>query len=422
MFVVKHLLKRDGVIVGAELMTPDGIEVITRSDFPKYKDNLTNAMVISDGGIRATKRYIAERELLSNGEQSMGKPISKYTIMHENIEVVTLNKATDGVTVHNRKHLPFALRSLENISSVAVFEWIANRIESTDRQYMNMIYLARKVGRDRDNIISDSSGISFSDNFWIKTSDITITWENLLEMRDTNSNLSAVALTGKIDTNKDYLSGKSSLLTVKGHFKKAIGGGFIIKMREDAILEYPAHLLGKQLDIPTALCELTKNTVKIKIFTDNEKSLVHASELKKYYFTTGEIYNEIIHINRPDLISELQRMYIFNYLIGNPDLHDENMGMIYDSRTFELLSVSPCYDHNMAFQEGFNGATRTKPKGTPELVELDDLTQMFISRHPDIAEKLKTIDYSEISKYLSERQLSELEERIANTIKWAKTP
>lgn len=42
-------------------------------------------------------------------------------------------------------------------------------------------------------------------------------------------------------------------------------------------------------------------------------------------------------------------MDIFNYIIANSDLHDDNYGLLYDSEKFEFKSVSPCYDHNVAF-------------------------------------------------------------------------
>ncbi len=111
-------------------------------------------------------------------------------------------------------------------------------------------------------------------------------------------------------------------------------------------------------------------------------------------------------------------MFIFNYIIANPDLHDDNYGLLYDSKTFELKSVSPCYDHNVAFQEGFLGLTRTT-MGNSASLPLDDLCERFIKEHTDIAEKLKTIDLSEVKTYLSERQYNELMERIEKAIMWA---
>ncbi len=111
-------------------------------------------------------------------------------------------------------------------------------------------------------------------------------------------------------------------------------------------------------------------------------------------------------------------MYIFNYIIANPDLHDDNYGLLYDIKTFELKSVSPCYDHNVAFQEGFLGLSRTT-MGNSVSLPLDDLCERFIDNHMDIAEKLKTIDLKDIKTYLSEIQYNELKERITNVISWA---
>ena len=77
-------------------------------------------------------------------------------------------------------------------------------------------------------------------------------------------------------------------------------------------------------------------------------------------------------------------MDIFNYIIANSDLHDDNYGLPYDSEKFEFKSVSPCYDHNVAFQEEFLGLSRTT--------------------------KLKSIDLDKVKAYLSGRQFNELNE------------
>ena len=96
-------------------------------------------------------------------------------------------------------------------------------------------------------------------------------------------------------------------------------------------------------------------------------------------------------------------MDIFNYIIANSDLHDDNYGLLYDSETFEFKSVSPCYDHNVAFQEGFLGLSRTT-MGNSVSIPLDDLCEHFMVNHKDFAQKLKSIDLDEFKAYLSERQ------------------
>ena len=238
--------------------------------------------------------------------------VKRYTIMYEDKPVLEFDRETDEVKVYDKERLPFGLR--KKISAVTVFEWLSNRVDNLSRTYMNMVYIARKVGRDRDKIIKDSSGISFTDNFWFRTRDSVAGWGELKSLRDDNIALNNVALTGEITNSEELLKGFTSLFTTKGYFPKAVLGGYIYKLKKDAILEYPAYLIGKQLGINVAECELEGEYVKIKIFTDNGTSLVHASELKVYFDTDDEIYNVFIKDERyREIVRQLQRMYIFNY-------------------------------------------------------------------------------------------------------------
>lgn len=349
----------------------------------------------------------------------LNKKISQYTIMYEDKVVLTFNRKTEEVVIYDNNLLPFWLKGENKVKPTAVLEWLMYRIDNSMRTYMNMVYVARKVGRDRDKVIADSSGVSFTDNFWIQTTDTTWTWDELVRMRDENRELSLVALTGQVDTSKDLLSGFTSLFTTKGYFPKAVIGGYLYKLKKDALLEFPAYLIGNHIGVSIAECGIEDNYVRIKLFTSEDVSLVHASEIKHYFDTQDEIYNAMITIGRQDIKEQLQRMYIFNYIIGNPDLHDENTGLLYNAKTFDFISASPCYDHNIAFQEGFGGLSRAT-KGHSSSLPLDDWTKMFVKNHLDIVNKLSTLPYEDINVYLSKRQLDELKERVQRVISWGK--
>ncbi|MCL2499124.1 MAG: HipA domain-containing protein [Defluviitaleaceae bacterium] len=342
--------------------------------------------------------------------------VSKYTIMYEETPVVLFDRKADTVTVYESKYLPFAFRNLNPIRPVDAFEWITNRIDNAQRTYMNMVYIARKVGRDRDKMIKDSSGISFTDNFWIKTSDTNHTWSELNSLRDKSRELSLYALTGKMDNPVELLKGHTSLFTTKGFFTKAIIGKNLVKLREDAVLEYPAYLFGKQIGISVAKCELDGDFVNIELFTNDEVSLVHAAELKRYFDTDDEIYNEFVKMGRKDITEQIERMYIFNYLIGNPDMHDENTGVLYDAKTFEFISLAPCYDHNIAFNEHFMGVSHAT-KGRSSLLTLDDWSKRFIKNHDDIVNKINNVDFGEIKKYIPKERFVEFQARIKELLK-----
>ena len=111
-------------------------------------------------------------------------------------------------------------------------------------------------------------------------------------------------------------------------------------------MEYPAYLLGEQLGISVAKCKLDGDFVYIELFTNNEMSLVHAAGLKRYFDTDDEIYNEYVKMGRKDITAQIERIYIFNYLIGNLDIHDENTGVLYNAKALGFISLAPYYDHN----------------------------------------------------------------------------
>ena len=136
--------------------------------------------------------------------------------MHEEVPVLEFNRETDEVIVFCKERLPFGLRGKDKISAESVSEWLNDRTNNLSRTYMNMVYIARKVGRDRDKVIKDSSGISFTDNFWIKTRDSIADWDELKRLRDDNISLNNVALTGELKECEDILKGFTSLFTTKG--------------------------------------------------------------------------------------------------------------------------------------------------------------------------------------------------------------
>ncbi len=69
------------------------------------------------------------------------------------------------------------------------------------------------------------------------------------------------------------------------------------------------------------------------------------------------------------------------------------MAVFMIQRTFEILELAPCYDHNLAFMENFNGVTR-EVVNSDEIIEIDNLAMQFVKNpaHFDLLERLKEID------------------------------
>lgn len=404
--------KNSNVAVRLKDLT-DLIKVIPIDNIWEYRHNIDNCIITKTGVIRAKHGSIKRRELTDNEYSSLkgikpGKKVSNYTIMYANNEVIHYNRRNDTIKIINTKYLPYELRGLDSITEKDIYKWIKDRIDNINRTYMNVVYIARNVGRDSAKVIYDSAGISIIDNFWIKTSDSDLTWSKILALRDSNIALNNVALHGNLNVDGNLQDGKTSLFTLKGHFAKAILNGYMYKNISDSIYEYVAYLIGKQLGIDIQECSIDGEYVKIKLFTNNDVSLVHASQLNRYFGNDDLLYNNLTRTDRKDLVKQMQRLYIFNYIIGNPDLHEENYGLLYDANTFKIIKVAPCFDHNCAFQENFVGITND--------VDLEDISMKFISGHKDIAESASKLDYSEISRYLRPLQINQIKQRIAKLL------
>ena len=326
--------------------------------------------------------------------------------MHTDTVVCRLYKNENTVEVVNERLLPFALRG-SDITVVDFMEWLSLRTNNISRTYMNMVYSVRKVlGRDPDAVIADSCAISIIDKYWVrraatwgdlkssKWGDLKeVRWGDLQCKRDIDLDLVNTALSGKYTAEafKKAVADTTTLFTIKGAFPKAVHEGFILKKDCNAEYEAIAFNIGNALGITVAeAVKRDDGIVACKLFTSDTVSLVHASEFRRMAKFTlervhEEIYQYFVKRERADITDQLERLYIFNYLVINTDFHDENFGFLYDSSSFDILSAAPAYDFNSAF------------------MELDDVTAYyewivrqlpaFMRNHSDIKERLESVEF-----------------------------
>jgi serine/threonine protein kinase HipA of HipAB toxin-antitoxin module len=177
-----------------------------------------------------------------------------------------------------------------------------------------------------------------------------------------------------------------------------------LKKDNNAEYEAVAYRLGQALDISVA--DATKQgegVIGCRIFTSEAVSMVHARDLlhlTDYSTDVGDdqhraIYDYFASQGRYDIIRQLERLYIFNYLAINLDFHYENFGLLYDSNTFEILRVAPGFDFNSAFAEYDDVVVYYEWI----MAKLPD----FMRNNPDIKTRFQS---EEFSNALSESELS----------------
>ncbi|GHU92798.1 hypothetical protein FACS1894208_00690 [Clostridia bacterium] len=381
--------KQVGVRVSQDGRTQD----ISVEDLPQLRRKLDNAVVTSYG-VRGKSGVTLEHRPLT---RQTGAQVTTYTLMHGNDEVLIVYPDTGSVTTIDDKLRPWALSGLVLTASIFM-DWLNRRVDNLSRTYMNCVYIARKVGRDREKILRDSCAISVIDNYWVKRSDVKTSWSELKRKRDKNTKLANTALTGQItDSPFDKLvDDTTSLFTLKGAFPKAALKGFILKKGSNAEYEVVASQLGDALGISVAKSTKRESIVACQIFTSEFVSMAHAYDFLHLTDYRAEIdndehravYDYFSRHNQDDVVRQLERLYIFNYLAANVDLHYENFGFLYDSRTTEVTGVAPAYDFNSAF-----GAW---PDVKAYYAWIVNNLPSFIRRHPAILEKLQSSEFLQI--------------------------
>jgi hypothetical protein len=366
---------------------------VSVQELQQYKGKLNNADVMHYG-IRAKSGYKFSRKKL---ERRTGKPIATYVLMHADAEVCSVYTVQNNIEMTNATLLPFYLTG-DELTVIRFLEWLNYRIDNLSRTYMNRVYILRKVGRDREKILRDSCAISITDDYWVRRSDADTTWQELRIKRDMDKELANTALTGEISEEqyKNAMDDATSLYTIKGAFPKGILHEFILKKDNNAEYEVAASKLGYVLGISVAEAEKQNDgVVGCRIFTNETVSMVHARDLlhlTDYDTEVGDdwhraVYEYFAGQGRNDIVRQLERLYIFNYLVINLDFHYENFGFLYCSDTFDILAVAPAYDFNSAFAEY---------QDTSVFYEwIMARLAAFMCNHPDVKSQLQSKEFAD---------------------------
>lgn len=117
------------------------------------------------------------------------------------------------------------------------------------------------------------------------------------------------------------------------------------------------------------------------------------------------IYDYFRELERPDIVLQLERLFIFNYLVLNMDFHDENFGILYDNN-LRFISSSPGYDYNSAFGEYEDTKFYYK--------WIFNNLQRFIKDHEDVKNRLQSKEFHKVLnsiKELNDNQKKIIKER-----------
>lgn len=306
-----------------------------------------------------------------------------YTLMLENIPVLSISFSDMETYIWEKELLPFFLRrkiqqpDREDVKNfyrimskniLAVKDYAASRILSLSRENAKQICAACGVSQDqgtenRVNICMTCKGVSVNDAYWFREDGSKDTWNSVNIRHNHLSEIVDVALGGKQPTLTTDQNCPE--LTTKGLFKKAWvrKKGNLYLLKSDRLSNFAntkAELLAsKILDctniphvqyLPTYYENLL--VAECENFVPEGQSFIEAHEIISFCKDSKMNYTEYMLQNCG---MDFANMAVMDYVLQNADRHDQNYGIMMNNKTGNIIGLCPLFDHNQAIVADWMG-------------------------------------------------------------------
>ena len=288
-------------------------------------------------------------------------------LMHLDEEVASLvidgrsGRIADVASVRSTELLPVGTALRGDVDVKRFREWWSSRTipdcRTGLRPLMNRLDIA-----DAAELAVRSMGLSLTDGYWIKPEGSVAAWDSV-NFFDNGFSEDVGDLLFGIGIAKDDPDPISPDCTCDGVLKKrwkAIDGDCcLIKSGEEPYMQEPynevaAAMIADSMGIDHveyslmehggAPCSVCRNMI------DGADELIPAYRVVRSEIQEPGIrlYDHLVACcahHGLDIVSDLDRMLVFDYIIGNTDRHLNNFGIIRDASTLEWKRFAPLYDN-----------------------------------------------------------------------------
>lgn len=245
----------------------------------------------------------------------------------------------------------------------AITSWLSNRVLLLSRTNAKWLYNALKLEQvqtetEKAKVALLCRAVSINDTYWVKLGSDTATWSDVnLRTNPLNEIIAQIALHGKSLTIQGSLT--TPELTTHGAYAKAWrrhedGSLWLYKKGHNGDMESRIEVMVSDLldkmNIQHCHYEAGKDdghyVCMCPAMSTEDKAILYGTDFISYCNVNGKNPDsEMLRIDK----EMIYKMWVVDYLIANRDRHGQNWGFYYDSKTMEILSCHPLYDHNNAF-------------------------------------------------------------------------
>ena len=217
---------------------------------------------------------------------------------------------------------------------------------------------------DLEGFLHTTHALSLNDTFWIREVDSPLTWKDVSLYTGQFSEIVSESAFDGIVREKE-LSPTSPEFGTDGRYAKCWkheAGNILLYKRGsthygiEPLSEYLAALLSNRLcsgSVPYDIGYYHGNLIsKCPLFTNETVGLVKVSAV--FYQDKITIPKLLTFFDAIGSGDAFRRMCILDAIILNTDRHYGNFGVLFDTNTLKILSMSPIFDHNRSLLPELN--------------------------------------------------------------------
>ena len=298
-----------------------------------------------------------------------------YLLMHVDTKVVELYFDEAGYLkgvgkILNKEHLPLGCLTKNNKVDVSsLYEWWNDRAIPLTRSGIKNILEKINVSSTKQ-LLFKCLGLSLSDCYWIKPINELISFDDVNFFENYFSeDIGEVLLNGKVKNEDINLSSpdNTSVGNLKKRWKISCGKRVLIKggslpFRQEPFNEVICYKIAKILNIPCVPYSI--NFIEdypyseCPDFVDIYQDLIPAYQLSKVLTknNSDSKYTHLIKCAKKlginDFEDYLNKLIVFDFIIGNEDRHLFNFGILKDAKSLAVLGCAPLFDNGASL--GFN--------------------------------------------------------------------
>ncbi len=300
------------------------------------------------------------------------------TLMHKEIAVANLevdehtgliNKITDVI---EPKHFPIGTYIKGMALKNELNDWWVDRSIPASRSGITKALDILGLSNTKSLLVK-CFGLSLSDQYWIKPSDMDLDWKDINFFDNAFSEDIGNVLLGKSEKaqNFDFCSpDNTSDGCLKKSWKIIDGKRCMIKGGSAPFMQQPfneviATKIMELLDIPHIPYELIWDDGKpysvCPDFITRDTELISAWRVMKTQkqYPNISVYQHYCNCSENLGVSNikqmLDKMIVLDYIIANEDRHQNNFGLIRNADTLEFIGVAPIFDSGSSL--GYNKLT-----------------------------------------------------------------